>query len=373
MSNDRVGTGGSPSARPDGGSSRRRGTSWVPQGRGPRAFLAAGLALVLVSLGIVVSRAADPVQTRPSASADTQAGNLVDAGALVGATSAAPDPGAPAASSTASPGPATLSTPMVTSPVTPTPPASAGAAPTAGAAPSTDTAPTADTAPSTADNVPSTADTAPGAVSTAPGAVASPGGDSSTQATPDGAAPRSTSPGSVRSGAAAGDTTPMALAAAQPFASPAVAIHIPRLGVDQSMIALHVQADRSLSVPKRFSDIGWWSEGPQPATPGAVIVGGHVSSKSGPGVFFRLKDMRRGDLVRVDRADGTTAVFQVRGLASYPRNNYPNEIVYRASGKASLHLITCDGAFDPTIGHHEDNLVVFADLVASGPTKEKAA
>jgi sortase (surface protein transpeptidase) len=159
------------------------------------------------------------------------------------------------------------------------------------------------------------------------------------------------------------------LMAAQQNAPAAIAIHIPRLKVDRDLVGLHVQADRSLTVPKSFDDIGWWSAGPHPGGPGATLFAGHVSSVAGPGVFFDLKSMKVGDLVSVDRVDQTTAVFRVVGLASYPRSNFPDDIVYRVTGKPSIHLVTCDGAFSTAIGHHLDNLVVFADLISTGPTK----
>lgn len=152
----------------------------------------------------------------------------------------------------------------------------------------------------------------------------------------------------------------------------ALAIHIPRLRLNKTMVRLHVQRNRTFTVPRRFSDVGWWSEGPRPAAPGAMIVGAHISSRSAPGAFLNLRTMRRGDLLTVDRADGTTAIFQVRGKASYSRRNFPSRQIYRTAGRASIYLITCDGAFSPRIGHHVNNLVVFADLVGAHRTRRRA-
>jgi len=134
-----------------------------------------------------------------------------------------------------------------------------------------------------------------------------------------------------------------------------------------SLIDLHVLADGSMSVPQDAKDVGWWAEGPRPGAAGAALVAGHVDSKTGPAVFFRLKEMVVGDLVTVDRADHTSVVFRVVSKATYARSDFPDDVVYRVSGKPSLHLVTCD-AFDPSIGHYSANLVVFADLVSSGPT-----
>jgi len=184
---------------------------------------------------------------------------------------------------------------------------------------------------------------------------------------------------SARSSSETGPAAPVAPALSIPGATPppleasvdnpaaAIAVHIPRLNLNKKLIDLHVLPDRSLSVPQNPDDVGWWSEGPRPGGEGANLIGGHVDSKAGPAVFARLKDLAPGDLVTVDRADQTSAVFQVVGKASYPRDAFPDDVVYRVSGKPSLHLVTCD-SFDPSIGRNTANLVVFADLVSSGPT-----
>ncbi len=165
----------------------------------------------------------------------------------------------------------------------------------------------------------------------------------------------------------AADLLPPSSAAGDEAIAPATAVHIPRLKLDVSLIDLHVLPDGSMSVPQDAKDVGWWGEGPHPGAAGAALVAGHVDSKTGPAVFFRLKEMVVGDLVTVDRADHTSVVFKVVSKATYPRSDFPDDVVYRVSGEPSLHLVTCD-AFDPSIGHYSANLVVFADLVSSGPT-----
>lgn len=346
MSPDRVGTDG-PSVRPDGGSPDRH------QGRRVRsraflALVATGAALMLGGVGAVVHQSMAPqVPDVPAAAADTQAGNLVDGSVLTGSQTEPSPTGSPTAGET-SPG----ANPSGANPSGANPSGAASSRTPANGSPT---------------SVPVVAPTVRPTIAGAAPALVAP-----TAAPPTrGATAAPDTPGQSVAQVPAVAARP--IAPAQADAAAAVAIHVPRLGINQSLIALHLLWDRSLSVPKSFSDIGWWAEGPQPGAPGAVIVGAHVSSKSGPGVFFRLREVRAGDLISIDRADGTAAVFQVRGKASFPRDDYPDDIVYRTTGKASVHLITCDGAFDPKIGHHKENLVVFADLVSSGPTKENPA
>lgn len=174
-------------------------------------------------------------------------------------------------------------------------------------------------------------------------------------------------PGSDQVAAAVG-AEPPPLAPNDNLSAAAIAVHIPRLNINQALVGLQVQADQVLGAPTQFSDIGWWSDGPRPGAQGATIIAGHVTSRAGPAVFARLKDLVEGDLVVVDRADKTSATFKVVGKTTYPRTNYPDQVVYRTDGKPSVHLITCDGTFDSALGKYPDNLVVSADLVSTGPT-----
>jgi sortase (surface protein transpeptidase) len=91
------------------------------------------------------------------------------------------------------------------------------------------------------------------------------------------------------------------------------------------------------------------------------VVVGHVDSREGPAVFFRLRDLDRGDRIAVDRADGTTVEFTVGRTERYRKNSFPTAEVYGDTPNAQLRLITCGGAFDRRSGHYLDNVVVYAD------------
>jgi hypothetical protein len=49
----------------------------------------------------------------------------------------------------------------------------------------------------------------------------------------------------------------------------------------------------------------------------------------------------------------------------YPKDDFPTDLVYSDINHAGLRIVTCGGAFDDTIGHYLDNIVVFASLVGS--------
>jgi sortase (surface protein transpeptidase) len=92
------------------------------------------------------------------------------------------------------------------------------------------------------------------------------------------------------------------------------------------------------------------------------VIVGHVDSKRGPAVFYRLRELRRGDRIEITRTDGSVVTFVVDRLEQHAKTRFPTDDVYLPTLEPTLRLVTCDGAFDRFTGHYRDNLVIFADL-----------
>jgi LPXTG-site transpeptidase (sortase) family protein len=138
-------------------------------------------------------------------------------------------------------------------------------------------------------------------------------------------------------------------------------IEIPAIGVSAPVIALGLNADKTLEVPEDYGETGWWKGGPEPGEPGPAVIAGHVDSETGPAVFYRLEELRAGDEIRVHRADGTRARFIVARLERHPKDDFPTRSVYAGTREPTLRLVTCSGDFDTATGHYVDNTIVFAD------------
>jgi hypothetical protein len=82
-------------------------------------------------------------------------------------------------------------------------------------------------------------------------------------------------------------------------------------------------------------------------------------------VFYRLRELRPGDRLQVQRADGTRLRFVVDKARSFPKNRFPTDAVFGPTPVAELRLVTCSGSFDRARGSYRDNLVVFARLVGT--------
>ena len=142
-----------------------------------------------------------------------------------------------------------------------------------------------------------------------------------------------------------------------------MALAIPAIGVAGPLESLDVDDAGRLAAPADPGLAGWFAGGVEPGQAGPAVIAGHVDSRSGPAVFYRLGDLRPGDVVDVTRADGGVVTFRVDEVVEHPKDEFPTAAVYGPVPGAALRLITCSGPFDRSTGHYRSNLVVYATLV----------
>jgi sortase (surface protein transpeptidase) len=142
-------------------------------------------------------------------------------------------------------------------------------------------------------------------------------------------------------------------------------LEIPRIGVAAGLQRLGRAANGTVEVPTgpgKWTMAGWYEGGTRPGDPGSAVILGHVDSKRGPAVFYRLRELRPGDRVEVVRAGGSRVAFTVERVEQYPKRRFPTAEVYYPTLRPKLRLVTCGGAFDDATGHYTDNVIVFASL-----------
>jgi sortase (surface protein transpeptidase) len=144
--------------------------------------------------------------------------------------------------------------------------------------------------------------------------------------------------------------------------APPVRLRIPAIHVDSPLDLLGRQPDGTIAVPASAAVAGWYDEGPRPGQPGPAVVLGHVDSRKGPGVFFRLVELKPGTLVYVDRADGTSIAFRVQRVSQVPKTSFPTDLVYSPTLEPSLQLVTCGGTFDNHARSYRDNVIAYTSL-----------
>lgn len=141
---------------------------------------------------------------------------------------------------------------------------------------------------------------------------------------------------------------------------------IPKIGVDAPIEPVPVQADGALGVPTRnqWEGVGWYQGGPIPGQRGSAVIDGHLDRPGAvPAVFWRLHELKEGDLVTVADANGHTLHFQVTKIESYPPKNAPTAQIFGASSGTFLNLITCAGQWIPEQHQTSLRLVVYTTLV----------
>lgn len=151
-----------------------------------------------------------------------------------------------------------------------------------------------------------------------------------------------------------------------PAAEP-LRVAVPSLGIDAPLTRLELAADGSLAPPPEGDRnlAGWYADGTPPGATGTALVAGHVDTRAGPAVFYRLGALRKGHTVRILRADGRVAVFTVDAVEVYDGRHFPDEKVYGEAHRPELRLITCGGGFSRTRQEYLGNVVVFAHLTGS--------
>ena len=114
----------------------------------------------------------------------------------------------------------------------------------------------------------------------------------------------------------------------RPVARP-VSLTIPLIGVHTRLITLgshpgRLPAGAADDVRRRAGS----PEARGQVLSGPAVIAGHIDSYRGPGVFFRLDELRPGNRVYVRRSDRTTVMFRVTAVHRYLKDHFPTQAVY---------------------------------------------
>jgi sortase (surface protein transpeptidase) len=142
-----------------------------------------------------------------------------------------------------------------------------------------------------------------------------------------------------------------------------VSIAIPAVGIDARVVPVGLRADRTMEVPE-VDLAGWYEPGPRPGEAGPAVIVGHVDSRHGPAVFFRLGALRPGDRITIGRQGGAARSFLVERVERSPKEALPVGRIWDRARRPVLRLITCGGSFDRSTGHYRDNVVVYASAAS---------
>lgn len=139
-------------------------------------------------------------------------------------------------------------------------------------------------------------------------------------------------------------------------------ISIPSIKVEANIEDVGLLDNGQMGVPEDFNQVGWFKEGIMPGEQGNAVLAGHVDSKTGPAIFYRLDQLSVGDEVTVQDENGKTLTFVVYDKKSFETETAPVQKIFGFSYRSQLNLITCTGSFNREKGTHEERLVVYTVL-----------
>ncbi|GAB3158052.1 hypothetical protein GCM10027258_68410 [Amycolatopsis stemonae] len=142
------------------------------------------------------------------------------------------------------------------------------------------------------------------------------------------------------------------------------ALDVPAIDAKSTLVSLGLNPDRTIEVPPVDQPLqaGWYEYSPTPGEVGPAVILGHIDGNHQKGIFWRLRDLKPGDPVHVDRADGHTLTFEVTKVDQIAKKEFPTEAVYGNTTQPELRLITCGGKYDAANRNYLDNVIVYAKL-----------
>jgi sortase (surface protein transpeptidase) len=141
-----------------------------------------------------------------------------------------------------------------------------------------------------------------------------------------------------------------------------VEVRLPRLGVTAKVLPIGVERDGELEIPEDVRTAGWYRYGPRPGDrAGSMVMSGHIdSAEQGKGAFFKLGQLRPGDVVYVGTADRRTWRYRVVAREEWPKTAVPLDRIFARDGAPRLTLVTCGGGFREDVRSYQDNIAITA-------------
>lgn len=141
-----------------------------------------------------------------------------------------------------------------------------------------------------------------------------------------------------------------------------VRLKIPKINVDAAIEHTGLTPEGDMQAPGEPGNAGWYKFGSHPGNKGSAVIAGHYGWRNEEAaVFNELYTLNKGNLIYVEDETSTIAVFVVREIRTYAKDEIVPNAFSSSDGKAHLNLITCHGTWVDTQQTYSNRLVVFAD------------
>ena len=156
------------------------------------------------------------------------------------------------------------------------------------------------------------------------------------------------------------DERPVTVQAKQEWTVPASYpryISIPKLGIDNARIVQLgiIKKTGQLDAPVSIHDAGWYNGSALPGKGGAMLMDGHNGGPNFGGIFEKLRELKNGDEIIIERGDGKKLTYVVKDNRDLnvkdindPSNKWGMATMTNSieAGKEGLNIITCVGQWD---------------------------
>ena len=156
------------------------------------------------------------------------------------------------------------------------------------------------------------------------------------------------------------DERPVTVQAKQEWTVPASHpryISIPKLGIENARIVQLgiIKKTGQLDAPVSIHEAGWYNGSALPGKGGAMLMDGHNGGPNFGGIFEKLRDLKNGDEIIIERGDGKKLTYVVKDNRDMnvkdindPANKWGMATMTNSieAGKEGLNIITCVGQWD---------------------------
>lgn len=133
------------------------------------------------------------------------------------------------------------------------------------------------------------------------------------------------------------------------------------IGLTAEIEPVGVDKNGHMEMPSNPWLVGWYKYGATLEEKGNIVIGGHLDSKTGPAIFYRLASLAIGDeIIVVDQKNEKHSFFVIK-KETYDEDKFPSEEIFAAGDKKRLNLITCRGRFDRIKQGYNKRIVVFTE------------
>ena len=162
-----------------------------------------------------------------------------------------------------------------------------------------------------------------------------------------------------------------------PSSAPIARMIIEKIGIDAPVITMGLDEEHVPRVPDNPNDVVWYDFSSPPGWGSNAVFSGHVdwtvNGAAVAGVFWGLRNLAVGDIIKVRLADNTEYQYTVSANVALPFDDPKALEAMGATPTEMLTIITCGGTWvpipgDPLGGNYTHRQIVQAQQVYEEPT-----